>query len=309
VNLDGVVDWCDVDLIFAYTLGRIETLGCSSLMPDQTNPDPNDTNPWRYKGGHGYYWDSETGTYYLQQRYYDSRNGRFTQEDPHWHIGNMIYGDDPVKWNEREPCQFDPLGLRLYTLKPDITAIMQSSNLYVYVMNNPIFWIDPTGLLAFPGQIHNMVVNVVAMHHGLNREQRIDFGFLSWGRADLVSATGQVWDVKRDRPNQIASGTTQVIRYTTGTWRNNPNISLSVGGATAGGYEIGGQFITQIGFNTYHVTYRYAGGGVIAYDFDRTTNWRAVGEFALGAAFTLGAGALIILTKGAAAPVLVPALA
>ena len=28
---------------------------------------------------------------------------------------------------------------------PDITAIMQSSNLYVYAMNNPILWSDPSG--------------------------------------------------------------------------------------------------------------------------------------------------------------------
>ena len=45
----------------------------------------------------------------------------------------MIYGDNPQ----------DPLGLGIYT--PNIAAIMQSSNLYVYCGNNPLMYVDPTG--------------------------------------------------------------------------------------------------------------------------------------------------------------------
>jgi len=58
---------------------------------------------------------------------------------------NMIYGDSPVKWNEREPDAKDPLGLNDYTYKPDIYAIMQSGNLYVYCGDNPILWGDSSG--------------------------------------------------------------------------------------------------------------------------------------------------------------------
>ena len=52
--------------------------------------------------------------------------------DPHWHPGNMIYGDDPLSLNG-------------YTLVPNIRAIRQSGNLYAYCMNNPIMFIDPSG--------------------------------------------------------------------------------------------------------------------------------------------------------------------
>jgi hypothetical protein len=35
--------------------------------------------------------------------------------------------------------------LNTYTYKPDITAIMQSGNRYVYSINNPLRFVDPTG--------------------------------------------------------------------------------------------------------------------------------------------------------------------
>ncbi|MCL1975376.1 MAG: hypothetical protein FWG61_04345 [Firmicutes bacterium] len=65
--------------------------------------------------------------------------------DTHWEHYLGIYGDNPVKWNEREPDDRDPLGLSLFTYKPDIIVIMQSSNPYVYCINNPLLYIDPSG--------------------------------------------------------------------------------------------------------------------------------------------------------------------
>ena len=91
--------------------------------------DPNNTNPFRFNGE---FWDRETQTYYLRARHFNPRTGRFTQPDPHWGIHNMIFGDSPTLWNER------------YT--PSIHAILQSGNLYVFGINNPIRWIDPSGL-------------------------------------------------------------------------------------------------------------------------------------------------------------------
>jgi len=64
-----------------------------------------------------------------------------TQPDPHWNVGNMIWGSDPMRMNERE----DHLGVNRYTMMPDIWAIMQSGNLYVYCVNNPIMFQDPSG--------------------------------------------------------------------------------------------------------------------------------------------------------------------
>ena len=80
-------------------------------------------NPLRYCGE---YYDAETGLYYLRNRYYDPQTGRFITEDTHWNTHNMIYGDNSSS-------------------VPDMSAIMQSTNLYAYCINNPVKYTDPTG--------------------------------------------------------------------------------------------------------------------------------------------------------------------
>jgi RHS repeat-associated protein len=65
-------------------------------------------NPFRYRG---YYFDSETGLYYLNSRYYDSTVGRF------------INADEFINSNES----------------------LLSTNIYTYCENNPIKNIDSNG--------------------------------------------------------------------------------------------------------------------------------------------------------------------
>jgi len=70
-------------------------------------------NPFRYRG---YYFDSETGLYYLQSRYYDPKTGRFISPDAYSY------------------------------LEPDT---VNGLNLYSYCNNNPVMYADPSGHIAF----------------------------------------------------------------------------------------------------------------------------------------------------------------
>ena len=102
---------------------------------DPAEPDPGPVpgaDTWETPFGYrGEYTDAETGYVYLRARYYDPEMGRFISEDTHWNPDNMIYGDNPGD---------HPV--------PNISAIMQSGNLYVYGMNNPNKYLDYTGLVA-----------------------------------------------------------------------------------------------------------------------------------------------------------------
>ncbi|HCL04172.1 MAG TPA: hypothetical protein DHW61_17495, partial [Lachnoclostridium phytofermentans] len=95
-------------------------------------------SPWGFAGESH---DIEAELVYLRARYYEPGTSRWLSSDKHWNPSNMIYGDNPVKNNQGQ----DPLGLNIYNFVPDINAIRQSGNLYVYCMNNPICFRDPSG--------------------------------------------------------------------------------------------------------------------------------------------------------------------
>ena len=73
-------------------------------------------------------------------------------------------------------------------------------------------YFDPSGELAYPGQIHSYVVNYIAAKYGLYREQTIDYkNTILWGRADLISSSGRVWEVKPNKAKHIKKG--KKLRY------------------------------------------------------------------------------------------------
>ncbi|MBQ3526987.1 MAG: DNRLRE domain-containing protein [Clostridia bacterium] len=231
-------------------------------------------NPFRYRG---YMYDEESGFYYLRSRYYDPYIGRFLNADGLVSTGQGFDGN----------------------------------NMFAYCLNCPIMYSDPTGFLAFPGEIHNEVVRRIAEKNGYNKEQRINYSNGKWGRADLISNKGEVWEVKRDKPNQIENGKTQLNNYISNEWKNNPTSILS-----KGGYIEGGEFTYTRGYTDYHVTYRYAGDGVIAYDYDKSfdTDRLEVDAQYVAESFVVPVllGALSILaglitSTGTAAPVTIPA--
>ena len=94
----------------------------------------------------GYQSDNISGLYYAQARFYDPATSRMISEDIYWKTRDvadtMILGNNPQKVNGRKNL----LGEDIYTLMPDITATLQSNNLYNYSINSPVRYTDPSGL-------------------------------------------------------------------------------------------------------------------------------------------------------------------
>jgi len=109
-------------------------------------------NPFRYRG---YYYDSETGLYYLQSRYYDPAMGRFLNAD------TIDY------------------------LEP---KVINGINLYAYSLNNPVQYCDPTGHALILGALIGGIFSAVGTLVGQIRSgQKID-----WGRVAISGVAGAI---------------------------------------------------------------------------------------------------------------------
>ena len=230
---------------------------------EEADPSTTDANPFRYAGQ---YFDDETGTYYLRARYYNPGNGRFSQEDTHWNTGNMLYGDDPLM-------------LTQYIAKPDILAVMQSANLYVYCANNPIIYVDSNGekLLLYPGEIHREVsIRIKKNNPGFSRERWVRIpssnsltGYKR-GRVDLVDTkTGYIFEIKPSTWDK-ADAKAQLKEYETGHFcaKSLRDLDIEVYTGSGSEYDLSGNF----DYGVYDVSYWYEGDGIISYraDINRT---------------------------------------
>ena len=65
-------------------------------------------NPFRYRG---YYYDTETGLYYLQSRYYNPQWGRFLNADGYVSTGQGLLGYNMYAYCNKNPIMYtDPAG-------------------------------------------------------------------------------------------------------------------------------------------------------------------------------------------------------
>jgi len=124
---DGTIIILHAYLYDAFGNELLSNANSDGDISGRTNP-----NPWRFNGE---YWDSETQTYYLRARHFNPRTGRFTQPDPHWGIHNM---------------------------QSDAASIIQSGNLYMFTMHNPVRWRDPSGRFAILSTIANTISNALS---------------------------------------------------------------------------------------------------------------------------------------------------
>ena len=112
-------------------------------------------NPYRYRG---YYFDEETGLYYLQTRYYDPEVGRFISRD------SIEYAD------------------------PETICGL---NLYAYCGNNPVMNVDPTGTFIL-SLIIAAVIGAAASALSSVVSQWLTTGTVNWGQVGISALFGAV---------------------------------------------------------------------------------------------------------------------
>ena len=195
-------------------------------------------NPLRYRG---YYYDSETELYYLQSRYYDPTTCRFINADSYASTGQDFLG----------------------------------YNMFAYCLNNPLRYTDYDGELAYPGEIHQAVVQRIAKEYGYFPEQTIyysaPFKGRKRGRVDLISKDGEIWEVKPMGTFYYQQGLVQINQYTRSdnTWKKPPkNANISKPLKLKKGGPIPSERFTYHGRDgDYLVIYKYAGEGIIQYAY------------------------------------------
>ena len=102
-------------------------------------------NPFRYRG---YYYDRETGLYFLQTRYYDPVVGRFLNRD------SVNYADPQT---------------------------INGLNLYAYCLNNPVEYVNPTGNIAIALLISLLLLGAGSVAGGvINGVSSYNKGFRGW---------------------------------------------------------------------------------------------------------------------------------
>ena len=112
-------------------------------------------NPFRYRS---YYFDTETGLYYLKSRYYDPELGRFISQD------SMEYADPET---------------------------INGLNLYAYCGNNPVMYVDPTGRIFLSLLIAGFI-GAVAAAIGSIGVQYLTTGEINWSQVGISALFGAV---------------------------------------------------------------------------------------------------------------------
>ena len=173
--------------------------------------DPNhiaNINPIRYRG---YYYDTETGFYYLQSRYYDPTVGRFINADGLLSTGMGVLGHNMFAYCDNNPiARFDPTGHSWWSAISNFADGFVSSvnnavvgtakGIYNFLTTDPItnakniynaVKSDPKSLLPFYGTFENIVYGIYDIATGKTDQGLYKIGS-AVGTISVVAVTAGV---------------------------------------------------------------------------------------------------------------------
>lgn len=201
-------------------------------------------NPLRYRG---YIYDNETGFYYLQSRYYDPATHRFINADSYESTRQGFTG----------------------------------TNMFAYCNNSPVCYADNDGtspfwvIIPYWGIVHQAVqVHIVSHNSGMDLliERTVVFDDGSYGRVDLSTPSGQIWEVKHNGSAALLADS-QLSHYLTGVLKN-PEAK-----PTLGETQFSGQFVMAVNGRNLHVEYETVRDGVVLYTFYLDPKRQTVPEY------------------------------
>ena len=228
------------------------------------------SNPYRYRG---YWFDAETGLYYLLSRYYDPETGRFINEDKYLSTGKGIL----------------------------------SCNAFAYGDNSPINQVDPSGNNPFGvltlldyRVIHRMVQNRLSRYYGWIKEVYVKKGTQK-GYLDLYDSIKSLfYEVKSYNDSKSSSTNKQINKYTGAVVQdsagNKRKVKQSIGKTVQKGVKIieSGSF----NYGLYIIKYDNSREAPFLITYTHSINWKLVGVCSAAAAL------VVIVTFPYAAPLL-----
>lgn len=134
-------------------------------------------NPFRYRG---YYYDTETGFYYLNSRYYDPNVGRFLNADGSVNANGDLIGFNMFAYCGNNPVMgYDPSGTYCVRLADDMTmSLINLSFAIACIGTGYLAWTSATGKLSrsstsFPIADIDVIDVVKPVRRSKNREVAI----------------------------------------------------------------------------------------------------------------------------------------